>query len=402
MSAIQITEGLLSAWRDHQLAHQQLLIRNWSDPSLPLPPPTLEEFADTIRVLAEFSTNYRMNAEGMRNWEFDDRLYMLGCLEAARLEIPQDDMLPLASFTGGVVYFRGNTVHPRGRVGHGIYVLSRPPSYMSRLDTMVIPTMRTPEFGRTTAGTFITPTSIILPPSWYEVPLLLMRWDGAHETWAKLCTFNPGVFSDRSDIEVHIPNGQNSTFYRRVDSGQVCTYFLLRRCAYLYASGVRPATSEETVSWIDQLEPGTDYNFPNANIGDVLASIGVASRTVSVAMTRALQSSGTSLEVENPQPTPGPGVPTDVTAPEGGPRRPRGRTGNFPAFVSIAQSAASMTITSDAAVAIEDDSVPVAGGVHPEPSPTSQESRQALAAQFIAPAPAIVRSSDGPRGRRSI
>lgn len=275
MSAILITDGFIREWKRAQLRAQTNALRTeeqTSFPRLPIPGPVPEEFGDfmfeLISLVSAVDTDTR---PGRRSWGLNgsQSLYTHAALEATRLGVSRDDILPVASLAYNYFRRNGTSLPIRAAVNLGrLYVLSRPPAYLTPLSRLVLGEERPPEFGHIVEECS-APSNLVLPFDWYDVPLFLSHVTDTTFTWHRLRTFNPESFSSPEEMEAHLPNFQTEAFYER--ARRVPTpYIETQLGTYAYTPHVRLATTAEAEAWFRNFQTGLTYRFADIELPDIL------------------------------------------------------------------------------------------------------------------------------------
>lgn len=283
------------------------------------PPP--EEFAEFIFRLVAVMSNHEFDSrENRRSWSLHgSSLYLHAALEAHRLEIPQSELYPIASLVHNHVVRPEGTLRLRASaVMGGLYVISRPPAYLSRLASLMLPHIRYPEFGSMNAEP-IVPSSIVLPDDWYGSPLFLTHATEQLFWWNRLRTFRPGDFASPEEAAAHLPNNQTRAFYERALVETATPYVETRSSVYLYSPSVRPATPEEVEVWFSNFIPNFTYRFAEVEMPDILVNY------LGVNLSRLLADQPSAAPRAEAPVSVTPGVLTDVQPPPGTlrPIRPR-------------------------------------------------------------------------------
>lgn len=309
MSAILITDGLLSEWKTRQLNLQRCLLQT-PPTTLPRPNPTPEEYADFLYTLAQITSDYRLRNRDARLWDFlGSAFHTHACVEAARREIPDDDTYPILSLGHRSAFYQNRIQDIRLQVQiGGLYVLSRPPSYFARLHTLEIPADRSPMFGTASGREPIITSAPTLPSDWYGSPLYCTGVRDTSETWQKFDVFRPASFASEAEAAARMPSFQTVDFYARAlhrDTG----YFQARNSCYAYLPDARPATVAETEDWFRHFEVGLNYWFAGVAMADTLAAyVAVSVNTLQTARPHP---------VIEPSPAIRASTATDVAAPAG-------------------------------------------------------------------------------------
>lgn len=289
MSVILITEELYVAWRDRQIRLQQgLLASSLGRSPFPIPGPVLEEFGSFLTYLARITTRYEVRRNSLRLFEFDREFYDHAALEARRLEIPHDDLWPIAS----LCFETASIGHQDYRLTHpiqpwGIYVFRRPTSYLSGLATLSLPERHSPEFGLQANDPHAIELNPVLPNSFCETPLLCANTDGSTHVFAMPGIFDASEISQPDHIEHHIPNNQLAAFYEGIINRQNgLGYMKFRKCHYTYAPEVELLQPAEIDRFFNRIRIGCAYRFPYLDVVAHLIGIGVSSRILQDALSR--------------------------------------------------------------------------------------------------------------------
>ena len=332
MSATLITDSFLREWRLRQLRVQTLECTEYRPVRLPVPNPAPEEFADAVYNCVQLVTNHRFDArESRRSWVLHGTsLYNYVSLEAMRLEIPQEELWPVASFSHPVAYIDGICTDLQAVLSNArLYIISRPPAYMSRLASLELPTSSSTrsQYGRSTTEPLIVGTPI-LPPSWHDVPLFMSANAGHNQVWNRLCVFRPSDFASIEEAEAHLPNNQPHDFYDRALTAPATPYIQTRNSCYSYAPSIRPATALETEAWLAQFTVGMHYQFAGIDLYETLVQrIGANARALLA--DQAPRPRAEDLQAVSVTP----GVATDVQPPPGSPSTRTTR--NNPSFQTL-------------------------------------------------------------------